>query len=66
VEVEDDYMNIICIGAQLVAFPFAMELVHIFLSFQFSGEARHVRRLAKITQIEKTEMQNGKSFINSL
>jgi ribose 5-phosphate isomerase B len=51
--VEDDDMNIICMGAQLVTFPFAMELIYVFLSAQFSGEARHIRRLAKIAQIEK-------------
>lgn len=55
---EDDDMNIICIGAQLVTFPFAMELVYVFLSAQFSGKARHMRRLAKIAQIEEMEMQN--------
>lgn len=54
--VEDDDMNIICIGALLVTFPFAMELIRIFLSAQFSRETRHLRRLAKIAQIEKEEI----------
>ena len=53
--VEDDDMNIICMGAQLVTFSFAMELINVFLNVQFSGEARHLRRIEKI---KKMEMQN--------
>ncbi|MBC7537351.1 MAG: RpiB/LacA/LacB family sugar-phosphate isomerase [Bacteriovorax sp.] len=56
--VEDDDMNIICMGAQVVTFSLALELINMFLSVQFSGEVRHIRRLAKIAQIEKMEIQN--------
>ncbi|MDD4974572.1 MAG: RpiB/LacA/LacB family sugar-phosphate isomerase [Bacteriovorax sp.] len=56
--VEHDDMNIICMGAQLVTFPFAIELIQTFLNAKFSGKLRHLRRLAKITQIEKIEMLN--------
>ncbi|MGZ3787832.1 MAG: RpiB/LacA/LacB family sugar-phosphate isomerase [Bacteriovorax sp.] len=54
--VEDDDMNIICMAAQLVTFPHALELIQTFLSANFSGKTRHVRRLAKIAQEEKNEM----------
>jgi len=55
--VEDDDMNIICIGARLVSFSFAVELVQCFLQAKFSGEERHKRRLAKISKLEETENQ---------
>jgi ribose 5-phosphate isomerase B len=53
--VEDDDMNIICIGARLVNFSLALELVQCFLEAQFSGKPRHKRRLAKIKQLEEME-----------
>ena len=53
--VEDDDMNVICIGARLVPFPLALDLVRCFLETKFSGLPRHLRRLAKISQLEKTE-----------
>ncbi len=56
--VEDDDMNVICIGARLVNFSLAIELVQCFLNAQFSGKPRHQRRLAKIAQLESPmEMQ---------
>jgi ribose 5-phosphate isomerase B len=60
--VEDDDMNIICMGAQLVTFPFAQELIHTFLNAKFSREIRHMRRLSKIAEIENRELQNESSY----
>ena len=50
--VEHDAMNILCLGARIIGPELAWELVRNFLAARFSGEARHVRRLAKIAAIE--------------
>ena len=46
--VEDDSMNVICLGARVVGPALAEELVRIFLEARFSGAERHSRRLAKV------------------
>src|SRR5665213_295288 len=51
--VEDDNMNMICLGGRVVGNSLAWELVSIFLAAKFTGAARHVRRLAKISELEK-------------
>ncbi|MDD2735107.1 MAG: RpiB/LacA/LacB family sugar-phosphate isomerase [Desulfuromonadaceae bacterium] len=51
--VEDDDMNIICIGSLVVGYELAWELVKIFIASSFSGAERHRRRLAKITEQER-------------
>jgi ribose 5-phosphate isomerase B len=50
--VEDDDMNVICLGGRIIDHPAALELVKIFLSAQFSGAERHRRRLAKVAALE--------------
>ncbi len=50
--VEDDDMNLLCLGARVISNEIAMELIHIFLAAQFSGLERHVRRLAKVKELE--------------
>ena len=50
--VEDDNMNVICIGARLVSVSFALELIQAFLQAKFSGETRFKRRLAEISKLE--------------
>jgi ribose 5-phosphate isomerase B len=52
--VEDDDMNIACLGARLIGFALAWELVQGFLAAQFSGAERHARRLAKVIAAEKS------------
>jgi len=51
--VEHDDLNVLCLGARVVGIELAKEIVRVWLSAVFSGEARHRRRLAKIDQIEK-------------
>jgi ribose 5-phosphate isomerase B len=51
--VEDDNMNILCLGARVIGPELAKDIVRIWLSASFSGAERHRRRLAKIDQIEK-------------
>jgi ribose 5-phosphate isomerase B len=50
--VEDDNMNIICLGGRVTGFDNAQELVLAFLKASFSGAERHLRRLKKIKQLE--------------
>jgi ribose 5-phosphate isomerase B len=52
--VEHDNMNILCLGSRVIGPALALELVHAFLTANFSGEERHVRRLAKVQRIEST------------
>jgi ribose 5-phosphate isomerase B len=51
--VEDDDMNVICLGARVVGFALAWELVEAFLAAQYSGAERHARRLAKVIAAEQ-------------
>lgn len=50
--VEDDNMNIICLGGRITGSSLAMELVKIFLSARFSDAERHRRRLGKVAKLE--------------
>jgi ribose 5-phosphate isomerase B len=50
--VEHDDMNVLCLGARIIAIELALECTRAFLGARFSGEARHVRRLAKVNAIE--------------
>jgi ribose 5-phosphate isomerase B len=52
--VEDDDMNLLCLGARVVGPALAQELIHTFLAAQFSGAERHRRRLVKVAALEKT------------
>ena len=51
--VEDDHMNIICLGGRVMGPMVAWELVDTFLAAQFSQAERHLRRLSKVTALEK-------------
>ena len=53
--VEDDAMNVICLGSQVVGYAEAWELVRAFLAASFSGAERHRRRLAKVAALECRE-----------
>lgn len=51
--VEDDDMNMICLGGWITGFASAKELVLTFLNAAFTGEERHRRRLQKVSELEK-------------
>jgi ribose 5-phosphate isomerase B len=53
--VEDDDMNMICLGGLVVGHALAWELVKTFLQAEFSGNERFKRRLAKVTALEHKE-----------
>ena len=55
--VEDDNLNIICLGGRVVGDSLAWELVKTFLDARFSGAERHCRRLAKVAEIESRSAQ---------
>ena len=50
--VEDDNMNLICLGGRVTAYASAEELVLAFLNAKFIGAERHLRRLKKIEDLE--------------
>ncbi len=50
--VEHDDMNVIVFGSRVIASELARDLVKAYLGATFSGEERHVRRLAKIRKLE--------------
>ena len=50
--VEDDHMNIICMGGRTVGPAVAWDLVETFLAAEFSGAERHLRRLGKVASLE--------------
>jgi ribose 5-phosphate isomerase B len=47
--VEDDDMNILCLGGRTTGVAVAWDCVKSFLAAKFSGAERHVRRLAKVS-----------------
>ncbi|WP_312818133.1 RpiB/LacA/LacB family sugar-phosphate isomerase [Kaistella carnis] len=50
--VEDDDMNLICLGGRVTGYASAEELVLAFLNAEFIGAERHLRRLKKIQNLE--------------
>jgi ribose 5-phosphate isomerase B len=51
--VEDDHMNVICMGGRSIGSYAAWDILEGFLGARFSQEPRHLRRLAKVTALEQ-------------
>ncbi|HTJ48177.1 MAG TPA: RpiB/LacA/LacB family sugar-phosphate isomerase [Cyclobacteriaceae bacterium] len=51
--VEDDDMNLICLGGRVTGDEAAKELILAFLNSTFTGAERHQRRLNKVQELEK-------------
>ena len=51
--VEHDYMNVICLGSNVISQDLAVEIVDAFLAAKFVPEERYVRRLEKVKALEK-------------
>jgi ribose 5-phosphate isomerase B len=50
--VEDDHMNILCMGGRTVGPAVAWDLVQTYLAAKYSDEPRHLRRLGKVAALE--------------
>jgi ribose 5-phosphate isomerase B len=50
--VEDDDLNVLCLGSRVVDYRHALTLVQLFLAARFSAAERHLRRLAKVALLE--------------
>jgi ribose 5-phosphate isomerase B len=53
--VEHDDMNVLVLGSRVIGSSNAIDLVDAYLGAKFSGEERHVRRLAKVKAFEETQ-----------
>ena len=51
--VEDDNMNIMCLGGQVTGYELSLDLVRTFLNARFKEEERFMRRLEKVAALEK-------------
>jgi ribose 5-phosphate isomerase B len=50
--VEDDDMNVFCLGGKVIGPALAWELIQTFLTAHFSGALRHQRRVDKVHALE--------------
>jgi len=57
--VEDDDMNVLCLGARVIGGELAAEIIKTFLAAKFSNAPRHRRRLKKVRAIENTYQKSG-------
>lgn len=55
--VEHDELNVLSLGARVVGLDLAKQLTAEFLNARFTGEERHLRRLAKVNAIEQQSRQ---------
>ena len=53
--VEDDDMNVMCLGGRVTGYALSWDLVQTFLNAHFEGAERFRRRLAKVAALEKRE-----------
>ena len=51
--VEDDDMNVMCLGGRVTGQALSWDLVQTFLGAQFKGDERFRRRLAKVMALER-------------
>jgi ribose 5-phosphate isomerase B len=50
--VEDDDMNVFCLGGKVIGSALAWELIETFLKARFSGAVRHQRQVNKVRALE--------------
>jgi ribose 5-phosphate isomerase B len=51
--VEDDDMNVMCLGGRVTGYELAVDLIHAFLKACFKEDERFSRRLRKIAELEE-------------
>ncbi len=59
--VEDDNMNVICLGGRVVSTELAWDYIDRFLSARYQSAERFQRRLSKISQLEHKECASWQS-----
>jgi ribose 5-phosphate isomerase B len=66
--VEDDDMNVFCLGGKVIGSALAWELLETFLNARFSGAPRHQRRIEKVQALEKqlSDSQNVQLAVGAL
>ena len=64
--VEDDHMNIICVGGRAIGPFVAWDLVETFLGAEFSHAERHLRRLAKVASLEPEVISDRRGAATTL
>lgn len=55
--VEDDDMNLLCLGGRVVAFALAWEIIQKYLTANYKKTERFERRLAKVVAVESRAPQ---------
>jgi ribose 5-phosphate isomerase B len=56
--VEDDDLNVLCLGGRIEGPELAWDLVQTFLAAQFTQAPRHLRRLRKVAALEEKQNSN--------
>ncbi|TPW20029.1 MAG: ribose 5-phosphate isomerase B [Elusimicrobia bacterium] len=51
--VEDDDVNVLCLGARVVGVSLALEVLDVWAAARFSNAERHTRRRDKVTALER-------------
>jgi len=57
--VEDDNLNLLCLGGRIEGPELAWDLVQTFLAADFSQAPRHVRRLSKVATLENQQPESA-------
>jgi ribose 5-phosphate isomerase B len=63
--VEDDDMNVMCLGGRVTGYAQSWELVKTFLNANFKGEERFKRRLEKISALEREKNSYYRKLVSS-
>ena len=53
--VEDDDMNVMCLGGRVTGYALSWDLVQMFLNAHFKGDERFKRRLEKVASLEREQ-----------
>ncbi|MDI9612182.1 MAG: ribose 5-phosphate isomerase B [Acidobacteriota bacterium] len=56
--VEHDDMNVLVLGARIIAAALAQDIVWLYLGAEFSRDERHLRRVGKIRELENRFSRN--------
>jgi ribose 5-phosphate isomerase B len=56
--VEDDHINILCLGGRTIGSEVAWDLIRTFLAAEPSRADRHLRRLSKVAALEHQEVRS--------